>query len=45
MIKTKRGGTNYVRYSEGYTIVHMCDTEVKLYNVLARDRWEIAILI
>ena len=32
MIKTKRGGTKYVRYSEGYTIVHVCDTEVKLYT-------------
>ena len=32
MMKTKHGGTKYVRYSEGYTIVHMCDTEVKLYS-------------
>ena len=31
MMKTKHGGTKYVRYSEGYTIVHVCDTEVKLY--------------
>ena len=30
MMKTKHGGTKYVRYSEGYTIVHVCDTEVKL---------------
>ena len=32
MMKTKHGGTKYVRYSEGYTIVHVCDTEVKLYK-------------
>ena len=32
MMKTKHGGTKYVRYSEGYTIVHVCDTEVKLYE-------------
>ena len=32
MMKTKHGGTKYVRYSEGYTIVHVCDTEVKLYS-------------
>ena len=31
MMKTKDGGKKYVRYSEGYTIVHVCDTEVKLY--------------
>ena len=31
MMKTKHGGTKYVRYSEGYTIVYVCDTEVKLY--------------
>ena len=31
MMKTKHGGTKYVRYSEGYTIVHVCDTEVKMY--------------
>ena len=31
MMKTKHGGIKYVRYSEGYTIVHVCDTEVKLY--------------
>ena len=31
MMKTKHGGTKYVRYSEGYTIVHVCNTEVKLY--------------
>ena len=31
MMKTKHGGTKHVRYSEGYTIVHVCDTEVKLY--------------
>ena len=30
MIKTKGGGTKYMRYSEGYTIVHVCDTEIKL---------------
>ena len=34
MMKTKHGGTKYVRYSEGYTIVHVCDTEVKLYKEL-----------
>ena len=33
MMKTKHGGTKYVRYSEGYTIVHVCDTEVKLYMI------------
>ena len=32
MMKTKHGGTKYVRYSEGYTIVHVCNTEVKLYT-------------
>ena len=36
MMKTKHGGTKYVRYSEGYTIVHVCDTEVKLYLLLVR---------
>ena len=35
MMKTKHGGIKYVRYSEGYTIVHVCDTEVKLYTKIA----------
>ena len=35
MMKTKHGGTKYVRYSEGYTIVNVCDTEVKLYRKYA----------
>ena len=35
MMKTKHGGTKYVRYSEGYTIVHVCDTEIKLYTIFA----------
>ena len=34
MMKTKHGGTKFVRYSEGNTIVHVCDTEVKLYYVV-----------
>ena len=40
MMKTKHGGTKYVRYSEGYTIVHVCDTEVKLY-----PQWQITTFI
>ena len=38
MMKTKHGGTKYVRYSEGYTIVHVCDTEVKLYCICLQSR-------
>ena len=39
MMKTKHGGTKYVRYSEGYTIVHVCDTEVKLYSIVWKNQW------
>ena len=43
MMKTKHGGTKYVRYSEGYTIVHVCDTEVKLYQYTRSELyWKIA---
>ena len=45
MIKTKRGGTKYVRYSEGYTIVHVCDTEVKLLFYIRKNVTINAIII